>query len=177
MAAHFPLFVESRASVKAPEASPARRSLSRRGAWAEPYQRQSRRLQHHLVIEAASMPVMHIAALHGLSWATVRRAEEHEIARWELTRPAVPLRHVGVDEKWLGRAITSSTSTSPSSVTSRPASRSRSARGATSMRCAAGLRAWRASRRPPSFSSRWTCTSVLERGRQHARRRARRDRA
>jgi transposase len=72
-------------------------------AWADPYQRQSRRLQHHLVVEAASMPVMHVAALHGLSWATVRRAEEHAIARWELTRPAVPLRHVGVDEKWLGR--------------------------------------------------------------------------
>lgn len=49
------------------------------------------------------MPVMHVAALHGLSWATVRRAEEHAIARWELTRPVVPLRHVGVDEKWLGR--------------------------------------------------------------------------
>lgn len=49
------------------------------------------------------MPVMHVAALHGLSWLTVRRAEEHAIARWELTRPAVPLRHVGVDEKWLGR--------------------------------------------------------------------------
>ncbi len=72
-------------------------------AWADPYQRQTRRLQHHLVIEAASMPVMHVAALHGLSWSTVRRAEEHAIARWELTRPAVPLRHVGVDEKWLGR--------------------------------------------------------------------------
>jgi transposase len=72
-------------------------------AWADPYQRQSRRLQQHLAIEAASMPVMHVAALHGLSWATVRRAEEHAIARWELTRPAVMLRHVGVDEKWLGR--------------------------------------------------------------------------
>ena len=72
-------------------------------AWADPYQRQSRRLQQHLAIEAASMPVMHVAALHGLSWMTVRRAEEQAIARWELTRPAVPLRHVGVDEKWLGR--------------------------------------------------------------------------
>ncbi len=72
-------------------------------AWADAYQRQSRRLQQHLAIEAASMPVMHVAALHGLSWLTVRRAEERAIARWELTRPAVPLRHVGVDEKWLGR--------------------------------------------------------------------------
>jgi transposase len=72
-------------------------------AWADPYHRQSRRLQHHLAVEAASMPVMHVAALHGLSWLTVRRAEERAIERWEATRPAVPLRHVGVDEKWLGR--------------------------------------------------------------------------
>jgi transposase len=72
-------------------------------AWADPYQRQSRRLQHRLAIEAASMPVMHVAALHGLSWLTVRRAEERAFERWEATRPAVPLRHVGVDEKWLGR--------------------------------------------------------------------------
>lgn len=49
------------------------------------------------------MPVMHVAALHGLSWPTVRRAEERAIERWEATRPAVPLRQVGVDEKWLGR--------------------------------------------------------------------------
>jgi transposase len=72
-------------------------------AWADPYQRQSRRLQHRLAVEAASMPVMHVAALHGLSWLTVRRAEERAIERWEATRPAVRLRHVGVDEKWLGR--------------------------------------------------------------------------
>jgi len=72
-------------------------------AWAAPYQRQSRRLQHHLAVQAASMPVMHVAALHGLSWLTVRRAEERAIERWEATRPVVALRHVGVDEKWLGR--------------------------------------------------------------------------
>lgn len=72
-------------------------------AWADPYQRQSRRLQHLLAVEAASMPVMHVAALHGVSWLTVRRAEERAIERWEVTRPFMPLRHVGVDEKWLGR--------------------------------------------------------------------------
>jgi len=72
-------------------------------AWADPYQRQSRRLQQHLALEAASMPVMHVAALHGLSWLTVRRAEERALERWELTRPVVPLRQVGIDEKWLGR--------------------------------------------------------------------------
>ncbi|MGH7271095.1 MAG: ISL3 family transposase [Polyangiaceae bacterium] len=72
-------------------------------AWADPYQRQSRRLQQRLAVEAASMPVMHVAALHGLSWWTVRRAEEQAIERWEATRTAIPLRQVGVDEKWLGR--------------------------------------------------------------------------
>jgi len=72
-------------------------------AWADPYQRQSRRLQQRLAIEAASMPVMHVAALHGLSWLTVRRSEERAIERWEATRPAIALRQVGVDEKWLGR--------------------------------------------------------------------------
>jgi transposase len=72
-------------------------------AWADPYQRQTRRLQQRLAVEAASMPLTHVAALHGLSWLTVRRAEERAIARWEATRPAVPLRQVGVDEKWLGR--------------------------------------------------------------------------
>jgi transposase len=72
-------------------------------AWADPYQRQTRRLQQRLAVEAASMPVMHVAALHGLSWLTVRRAEERAIERWEATRPAVPLRQAGVDEKWLGR--------------------------------------------------------------------------
>jgi transposase len=49
------------------------------------------------------MPVMHVAAMHGLSWLTVRRAEERAIERWEATRSTVPLRLVGVDEKWLGR--------------------------------------------------------------------------
>jgi len=72
-------------------------------AWADPYQRQTRRLQQRLTVEAASMPVMHVAALHGLSWLTVRRAEERAFERWEATRPTVPLRLLGVDEKWLGR--------------------------------------------------------------------------
>jgi transposase len=72
-------------------------------AWADPYQRQTRRLQQRLAIEAASMPVTHVAAMHGLSWLTVRRSEERAIERWEATRPPVPLRRVGVDEKWLGR--------------------------------------------------------------------------
>ncbi len=59
-------------------------------AWAAPYPRQTRRLQQRLAVEAASMPVLHVAALHGLSWLTVRRAEERAIERWEATRPAVP---------------------------------------------------------------------------------------
>lgn len=71
--------------------------------WAEPHQRQTRRLQQQLTLEAASMPVMHVAVLHGLDWHTVRRAEGAALARWDATRPAVPLRHMGLDEKWLGR--------------------------------------------------------------------------
>lgn len=72
-------------------------------AWAEPKQRQTHRLQQHLALQAASMPVMHVAALHALSWRTVRRAEAAALARWDATRPPVPLEMVGLDEKWLGR--------------------------------------------------------------------------
>ena len=71
--------------------------------WAEPFQRQTKRLQQRLAVEAASMPLMHVAALHALSWSTVRRAEGAALARWDATRKPVPLRLVGVDEKWLGR--------------------------------------------------------------------------
>jgi transposase len=72
-------------------------------AWADPYQRQTRRLQQYLTIDAASMPISHVAARHGLDWETVRRAEECAIERWEKTQEQTPLRHVGIDEKWLGR--------------------------------------------------------------------------
>jgi transposase len=72
-------------------------------AWADPKQRQSRRLQQHLALEAASMPVLHVAAKYGLSWGTVRRAEGAALDRWNASRPDHPLRRVGVDEKWLGR--------------------------------------------------------------------------
>lgn len=72
-------------------------------AWAEPHQRQTRRLQQRLAVDVASMPIAHVAALHGLDWSTVRRAEDAALARWEQTRPAVPLRMAGLDEKYLGR--------------------------------------------------------------------------
>jgi transposase len=72
-------------------------------AWADRKQRQSRRLQHHLALDAFSMPLSHVATKYGLSWHTVRRAESDAIARWERSRPAKDLRLVGVDEKWLGR--------------------------------------------------------------------------
>lgn len=72
-------------------------------AWAEGKQRQTRRLQHRLASECTSAPVSHVAERYDMSWPAVRRAELHAIARWERTRPAVPLCHVGVDEKWLGR--------------------------------------------------------------------------
>lgn len=71
--------------------------------WADPYQRETRRLQQHLGLQAASMPLVRVAAQHGLSWSTVRRAEDLAIARWEAQRPKVQLRQVGVDEKYLGR--------------------------------------------------------------------------
>ena len=71
--------------------------------WAEPKQRQTTRLQHHLALDAYSMPLSHVATKYGLAWRTVRRAEADAIARWERSRPSKPLVQVGVDEKWLGR--------------------------------------------------------------------------
>ena len=71
--------------------------------WAEPKQRQTRRLQQHIALDAFSMPLLHVATKYGLSWHTVRRAENDAIARWERTRVVPPLRQVGLDEKWLGR--------------------------------------------------------------------------
>jgi len=71
--------------------------------WAEPKQRQTRRLQHHLALDAFSMPLVHVATKYGLSWHTIRRAELAAIERWERTREKIPLTQVGVDEKWLGR--------------------------------------------------------------------------
>lgn len=71
--------------------------------WADRYQRETQRLQQHLALQTASMPTMHVAALHGLSWSTVHRAECRALARWDATRPPVSLRLVGVDEKYLGR--------------------------------------------------------------------------
>ena len=71
--------------------------------WTEPYQRETRRLQQHLALQAASTPTVRVAAQYGLSWSTVRRAENSAIARWEAQRPKVALRDVGVDEKYLGR--------------------------------------------------------------------------
>ena len=72
-------------------------------AWADPRQRQTRRLQQQLAVLASSMPVTHVAAMHRLTWGTVRRAEQRALQRWDATRTPRPLRHVGVDEKFLGR--------------------------------------------------------------------------
>jgi len=72
-------------------------------AWAEPRQRQTRRLQQHVALDAFSMPLSHVATKYGLSWRTVRRAERGAIMRWSRTRPTQVLRLVGLDEKWLGR--------------------------------------------------------------------------
>lgn len=72
-------------------------------AWADPHQRQTHRLQQHLALDAFSMPLLHVATKYDLDWHTIRRAELHAFARWELTRPAVPLVLLGLDEKYLGR--------------------------------------------------------------------------
>jgi transposase len=72
-------------------------------AWADRHQRQTRRLQQHLAVQSMSMPISHVAALHGLDWTTVSRAQDAAIERWQRTRAAVRLRYVGVDEKYLGR--------------------------------------------------------------------------
>jgi transposase len=61
------------------------------------------RLQQQMGFQAASMSTAHVAVQHGVDWATVRRAELAALARWDATRSPVPLRWVGVDEKWLGR--------------------------------------------------------------------------
>ncbi len=74
--------------------------------WADPKQRQTRRLQHHIALDAFSMPLLHVSTKYGLSWHTVRRSEHDAIERWERTCPDGPLRLVGVDEKWLGRRHT-----------------------------------------------------------------------
>lgn len=71
--------------------------------WADRGQRQTKRLQHHLAVQSASMPISHVAALNGVDWGTVRRAEDAALQRWETTRPHVSLFCVGVDEKYLGR--------------------------------------------------------------------------
>ena len=39
--------------------------------WAEPKQRQTRRLQHHLALDAFSMPLVHVATKYGLNWHTM----------------------------------------------------------------------------------------------------------
>jgi transposase len=95
--------VELEASPIRVKCKRCRSNLVEMVAWAEPYQRQTRRLQQFLALEAASMPVMHVAALHGLSWRTVREAEGAALARWDATREAPPLVQVGIDEKYLGR--------------------------------------------------------------------------
>lgn len=71
--------------------------------WADPYQRETKRLQHQIALEAASMPVSHVAAMHGLNWHTACRAEKSALERWQKTRPPMDLTMVGVDEKYLGR--------------------------------------------------------------------------
>ncbi|MEW6253775.1 MAG: ISL3 family transposase [Planctomycetota bacterium] len=92
------------------EAAPDRVKCKRCGghvverlAWADPYQRETVRLQQLMTFQAASEPTAHVAVQHGVDWGTVRRAEAASLARWDATREATLVRLVGVDEKWLGR--------------------------------------------------------------------------
>jgi len=72
-------------------------------SWADPHQRQTKRFQQHVALDAFSMPLLHVATKYGLDWSTVRRAESEAIDRWAATRTKAPLTKVGIDEKWLGR--------------------------------------------------------------------------
>jgi transposase len=72
-------------------------------AWADPRQRTTRRLQQRIALDCAAAPLSHVAERYGISWSTVRRAEEQAIARWERTRRPPVITQVGVDEKFLGR--------------------------------------------------------------------------
>lgn len=127
-------------------------------AWAESKQRQTRRLQQHLALDAFSMPLSHVATKYGLSWHTIRRAEVSAIDRWERTRPTPALEQVGVDEKWLGRRhkLEHKFITIVSNLATGEPVWIGYGRGEATL--AAGLRRSRPSRRQPSCSSRPTCT-------------------
>lgn len=71
--------------------------------FAEPHQRQTRRLQQHVALDAFSMPLLHVATKYAMSWHSVRRAELAAFERWEATRTRPPITMIGIDEKWLGR--------------------------------------------------------------------------
>ena len=71
--------------------------------WADPHRRETVRFQQVVALEAASMPVSHVAATYSLSWDTIKGIELQALARWERSRTEVPLRMVGIDEKYLGR--------------------------------------------------------------------------
>jgi transposase len=71
--------------------------------WADRYQRETRRFQQHVALEAQSMPTSHVAVHYGLGWHSVRRAEREALQRWLETREPVLLCMVGLDEKYLGR--------------------------------------------------------------------------
>ncbi len=49
------------------------------------------------------MPVLHVAAQHGLSWATVRQAEQHALERWDRLAALPSAASRGDRRKYLGR--------------------------------------------------------------------------
>jgi len=71
--------------------------------WADRYQRETKRFQQTIALEASSMPLSHVAARHGIDWHTAQRAEKSALQRWQSSRPPIELTMVGIDEKYLGR--------------------------------------------------------------------------
>jgi len=57
--------------------------------------------------DCEAAPVSRVAAQRGLPPETVRRMDKRVLRRWVAERPRQPLRHLGVDEIFLGRRSSS----------------------------------------------------------------------
>ena len=71
--------------------------------FANPVARMTRRFEQQLTVESSGSSVAHTAAMHGLSWGSVHRAEQAALLRWSASRAEPPLELAGIDEKYLGR--------------------------------------------------------------------------
>jgi transposase len=61
------------------------------------------RLESTVAQDCEAAPVSRVAAKWGLPAETVRRMDKRVLQRWAATRPRRPLRHLGVDEIYLGK--------------------------------------------------------------------------